>query len=136
FRRLCEAMGQPELAADPRFAERRARNEHGAEIDAIVGRWVGSRNYAELERAFNPHGVTFTRIYTLADIFADPHFAARGMLVPAAHDTLGTVTMAAPVPRLSATPGRITKAGGEVGTDTRAVLGELLDMDEASIAAL
>lgn len=69
FRRLCEAMGRPELATDVRFAERRARNAHGAEIDAIVGAWVGARAYAELERAFTPHGVTFTRIYTMADIF-------------------------------------------------------------------
>jgi crotonobetainyl-CoA:carnitine CoA-transferase CaiB-like acyl-CoA transferase len=136
FRRLCEAIGQPELAADPRFAERRARNEHGAQIDAIVAQWVESRDYAELERAFTPHGVTFTRIFTLADIFADPHFAAREMLVPAPHGALGTVTMAAPVPRLSATPGRITHAGGAIGTDTRAVLGELLDLDEARIEAL
>lgn len=135
FRRLCESMGRPELATDARFAERRARNEHGAQIDAIVAEWVQGRDYAELERAFTPHGVTFTRIFTLADIFADPHFAARGMLVPAPHDALGTVTMAAPVPRLSATPGRITKAGGEVGADTRAVLREL-GLDPERIEAL
>ncbi len=136
FRRLCEAMGRAELAADPRFAERRARNAHGAAIDAIVADWVGSRDYAELERAFTPHAVTFTRIYTMADIFADPHFAARGMLVPAAHDTLGTVTLAAPVPRLSATPGRITKAGGAIGHDTRAVLHDMLGLDSDQIEAL
>jgi crotonobetainyl-CoA:carnitine CoA-transferase CaiB-like acyl-CoA transferase len=136
FRRLCEAMGRPELAADPRFAERRARNAHGAEIDAIVAQWVGSRDYAELERDFTPHGVTFTRIYTMADVFADPHFAARGMLASAAHDTLGTVTVAAPVPRLSATPGRITRAGGAIGQDTGEVLHEMLGLDRAEIDAL
>ena len=136
FRRLCEAMGRPELATDPRFAERRARNAHGAEIDAIVSEWVGARDYAEVEAAFEPHGVTFTRIYTMADIFADAHFAARGMLFAAPHDTLGTVTMPAPVPRLSATPGRIEHAGGAVGRDTRAVLRTLLEWDDAQIDAL
>lgn len=136
FRRLCEAMGRPELASDPRFAERRARNAHGAEIDAIVGQWVGARDYADVERAFTPHGVTFTRIYTMADIFADPHFAARAMLAPAAHEALGTVTVAAPVPRLSATPGRVTRAGGAIGQDTRAVLREMLGLGEDEIAGL
>ncbi len=136
FRRLCEAMGRPELATDVRFAERRARNAHGAEIDAIVGAWVGARAYAELERAFTPHGVTFTRIYTMADIFSDPHFAAREMLVAAAHDTLGTVTVTAPVPRLSATPGRVDRAGGAVGRDTRSVLHEMLGLDQVQIDAL
>jgi crotonobetainyl-CoA:carnitine CoA-transferase CaiB-like acyl-CoA transferase len=136
FRRLCDAMGRSELAVDPRFSERRARNAHGAEIDAIVAQFVGARDYAELERAFSPHGVTFTRVYTMADIFADPHYAARGMLAQAAHDTLGTVTLAAPVPRLSATPGAIGRAGGEVGRDTREVLGNMLGLDEAQIAAL
>jgi crotonobetainyl-CoA:carnitine CoA-transferase CaiB-like acyl-CoA transferase len=136
FRRLCEAMGSPELATDPRFAERRARNAHGPEIDAIVARWMGSRDYAAIESDLTAHGVTFTRIYTIADIFADPHFAARGMLAAAPHATLGTVTMPAPVPHLSATPGRITQAGGAIGQDTRAVLRELLALDDMRLEAL
>ncbi|MCC6535056.1 MAG: CoA transferase [Burkholderiales bacterium] len=136
FRRLCEAMGRPELAADARFAERRTRNAHGAEIDTIVAAWVGERDYAELERAFTPHGVTFTRVYSMADIFDDPHFAARGMLAEAKDDRLGAVTVAAPVPRLSATPGRVDRAGGEIGESTRAVLRQYLDLDDAAIARL
>jgi crotonobetainyl-CoA:carnitine CoA-transferase CaiB-like acyl-CoA transferase len=136
FRRLCEAIGRPELCTDPRFSERRARNAHGAEIDAIVAAWVGDRTYGELERTFEAHGVTFTRVFTMADIFADPHFVARGMLARVEDEDLGTVTVAAPVPRLNATPGRISKAGGRVGQDTRAVLGELLELTPAEIERL
>lgn len=136
FRRLCEGMGRPELHSDPKFAERRARNAHGEEIDAMVAEWVGARDYAEVERAFNAHEVTFTRVYSMADIFADPHFAARGMLAKIADDELGSVTVAAPVPRLSATPGRVDRAGGAVGRDTREVLSTLLGMGDAEIAAL
>jgi crotonobetainyl-CoA:carnitine CoA-transferase CaiB-like acyl-CoA transferase len=101
-----------------------------------VAGWVGERDYAELARAFDPHGVTFTRVYSMADIFADPHFAARGMLQRVRDSKLGEVAVAAPVPRLSATPGRIERAGGEVGDDTRAVLQEYLRMGEADIDAL
>jgi crotonobetainyl-CoA:carnitine CoA-transferase CaiB-like acyl-CoA transferase len=136
FRRLCEAMARPELSTDPRFCERRARNAHGAAIDAIVAEWVGTRTYGELEQAFSAHGVTFTRVYTMADIFADPHFAARGMLAKAQDDDLGSVTVAAPVPRLTQTPGRINKAGGRVGQDTRGVLGELLNLSADEIDRL
>jgi len=136
FRRLCEGMGRPELATDPRFDERRARNAHGAEIDAIVAEWVAGHDYAELERAFTPHGVTFTRVYSMADIFGDPHFAARGMLQKVADPKLGTVTVAAPVPRLSATPARVDRAGGEIGENTCEVLEEYLGLSRADIAEL
>jgi len=136
FRRLCTGMGRPELADDPRFAARRARNEHGPEIDAIVAAWVAQHDYAALERAFTPHGVTFTRVYSMADIFADPHFAARGMLQKVMDGKLGEVTVAAPVPRLSATPGHIERAGGEIGDDTRAVLEDYLGLPSTEIDAL
>ena len=136
FRRLCEAMGRVELADDPRFRERRARNAHGAEIDAIVAEWVGQRDYAELERTFTPQGVTFTRVYSMADIFADPHFAARGMLQKLDDAALGSVTVAAPVPRLSKTPGRIDWAGGAIGEHTREVLMQYLAMSPAELDAL
>ncbi len=136
FRRLCAAMGQPELANDPRFAERRARNEHGAEIDRIVGEWIGARDYTEMEQAFNAQGVTFTRVYSMADCFGDPHFAARGMLARIKDDKLGTVAVAAPVPRLSATPGRIDRSGGEIGENTREVLQEYLALSDAELDEL
>jgi crotonobetainyl-CoA:carnitine CoA-transferase CaiB-like acyl-CoA transferase len=136
FRRLCEGMGRPELPTDPRYAERRARSAHGAEIDAIVAEWIGGRDYADVERAFDAHEVTYTRVYSMADIFADPHFAARGMLAKVADDELGSVTVAAPVPRLSATPGRVTRSGGRVGQDTRAVLRDLLSLTETEIDSL
>jgi len=136
FRRLCEAMGRPELNDDPRFCSRLARNKHGAEIDGIVAEWMAARDFAEIEQPFTANEVTFTRVYTMADIFQDPHYAARGMLAKVAHDTLGSVTLAAPVPRLSKTPGAITQAGGGIGRDTRAVLRELLGMPDAEIDAL
>jgi crotonobetainyl-CoA:carnitine CoA-transferase CaiB-like acyl-CoA transferase len=136
FRRLCAAMGHPELATDARFAERRARNEHGAEIDGIVGEWIGARDYTEMAQAFNAQGVTFTRVYSMADCFGDPHFAARGMLARIKDDKLGTVAVAAPVPRLSATPGRIDRSGGEIGENTREVLQEYLALSDAELDEL
>ncbi|HTD90003.1 MAG TPA: CoA transferase, partial [Burkholderiales bacterium] len=80
--------------------------------------------------------VVFTRIYSMADIFKDPHYAARGMLARIPDDDFGTITVPAPVPRLSKTPGHIFKSGGRVGENTRDVLRELTGLDDADIARL
>ena len=73
---------------------------------------------------------------TMADIYADPHYAARGMLVRVPEPELGSVTLPAPVPRLSDTPGRIRHAAGRVGTDTERILQELAGLSHDEIARL
>ena len=125
FKRLTETMGQPELFDDPRFRDSIERSRHDAEIDDIIARWTESHDLANLEQMLHSAGVPATRIFTMADIFRDPQYQARGMLVRAPDDDLGTVAMAAPVPRMSETPGRIRHAGKRVGQDTRRVLGEI-----------
>ena len=76
FRRLCEAMGRPELADDPRFATHLARGENQEEIEGDRRR-VGARSTtrAEIDRVLNEAGVVCGPIYTIADIFEDPQFA-------------------------------------------------------------
>jgi crotonobetainyl-CoA:carnitine CoA-transferase CaiB-like acyl-CoA transferase len=78
----------------------------------------------------------FTRIYSMADIFKDPHYKARRMLARVEDEDLGSVTLTAPVPRLSKTPGRIVRTGGHIGRDTRRVLKSLLGLDDGAINRL
>ena len=80
--------------------------------------------------------VPATRIFTLADIFADPHYRARETIASVADDELGSVALAAIVPRLSATPGRIRHTGRRVGSDTRRILGELAGLTPGELAKL
>ena len=80
--------------------------------------------------------VPTSRVYTIADIYADPHFAARAMLQQVAHPVLGHTTQTGVVPRLSATPGAIRHTGPETGADGRAVLREVLALDDDAIDAL
>jgi crotonobetainyl-CoA:carnitine CoA-transferase CaiB-like acyl-CoA transferase len=81
--------------------------------------------------------VPATRIYTMADIFRDPHYQARQAIVDAPDAELGSIKMANVVPRLSATPGRVRHAGGAaVGGDTRAVLREVAGLSDGEIEAL
>ena len=136
FRRLCLAMGRPDILDDVRFNTRLERVKHTEEIERIVSDWVGERDYAEVEKALSEGDVVFTRIYSMADIFKDPHYRARGMLAEAPDDHFGTLTVAGPVPRMTKTPGRITRTGGAIGRDTREVLRSTLGLTDTQIDAL
>jgi crotonobetainyl-CoA:carnitine CoA-transferase CaiB-like acyl-CoA transferase len=136
FRRLCLAMGRGDLLQDARFNTRLERVKHAAEIDAIVAGWMGAHDYIDIAAAFDAEDVTYTRMYTMADIYADPHYAARGMLARVPDPQFGEVTLPAPVPRLSETPGRITHAAGRVGADTEQVLEALAGLSKEDIARL
>ena len=76
------------------------------------------------------------RIYTVEDIFADPHYRAREMLVDVEDEQLGRVTMAGIVPKLSATPGAVRWAGRAIGADTAQVLAGELGLSHAEIERL
>jgi crotonobetainyl-CoA:carnitine CoA-transferase CaiB-like acyl-CoA transferase len=136
FKRLAEAMGRPELAGDRRFATAIARSEHHQQLDELIAGWTSGHTLEELEATLGEAAVPATRIYTLADIFGDPHYRARGTLVRAPDEDLGGVTMAQVVPRLSATPGAVRHAGHRVGQDTWSVLRDVLGLSPDRIEAL
>jgi len=136
FKRLVDAMGQPEHMNDPRFATIRARSANMDAIDDVVAEWASTLPGLEIEALLEAAGVPVSRVFTIADIFADPHYRARDMLAQMAHPQLGTITMAGIVPKLSATPGRIDHIGPERGADTMAVLSGLLGMAPEELAEL
>jgi len=136
FRRLAKALGRPALAEDSRFAKALERNRNSALLDAIIAEWTASHSLADIQATLEAAGVPATRIYTIADIFADPHYAARSSIIAAQDGDSGSIAMAGVVPRLSATPGAIRHAGHAVGQDTRDVLGELLGYGSEAIARL
>jgi formyl-CoA transferase len=137
FRRLCTAMGRPELADDPRFAGHRARGENQDELDGLVAAWVGARPADEVRRVLDEAGVICGPINTAAEVVRDPQFRARGMLV-AHHDERFDEDVLGPgvVPAFSATPGAVRWAGPPVpGHHNVEVYGEL-GLDAAQLAAL
>jgi crotonobetainyl-CoA:carnitine CoA-transferase CaiB-like acyl-CoA transferase len=137
FRRLAGVMGQTELADDKRFSSGLLRTKHANELDEAIAAWTAAHDQDELERLLQDAHVPASRIYTMADIFADAHFAARNAIVAAPDEELGSIRMANVVPRLSATPGRVRHAGGGlVGKDTRDVLESILGFSEAEIDRL
>jgi crotonobetainyl-CoA:carnitine CoA-transferase CaiB-like acyl-CoA transferase len=136
YRRLAAAMKMPELASDPRFAEQNVRSENVDQIDEIVAAWTRSHDLIEIERILEAASVPASRIFTMADIFRDPHFSARDMLIKVPDDDLGTVTLAGIVPKLSATPGRVVWSGHRTGQDTRAILRRFAHLSDQEIDRL
>jgi len=136
FARLCEAMGRPELARDPRYATHIARGERQAELDAVIGEWTAGHSVEELEAKMIAHSVPAGRVYTGREMLADPHFAAREALVRVPHPELGEVTMQAPMPRLSANPSTVRRPAPQtVGAGNAEVYGAL-GLDQEALADL
>lgn len=136
FRRLASAIGQPGLGTDPRFADQRSRSANEALIEGIIAEWTSAHDLEAIEAILKKGDVPASRIYDMADIFRDPHYKAREMLVPTPDDDLGSVTLAGVVPKLSATPGALRWSGHRVGQDTRAFLKETAGLSDAEIDRL
>lgn len=123
FERLAAAMGDPSIAADPRFATNARRLEHRDALDDLVAGWIARNDYAALADTLASHAVTFSPVYSIADVFRDPHFRERRMIVDVDDPVLGRLRMQNVVPRFSRTPGRVATTGPELGADNAEVYG-------------
>lgn len=127
FRRLANAMGQPALADDERYATHMARGRNQAELDGIVEAWTRQHTVAEVEIAMTEAAIPSGRIYRPPEMLADPHFAAREAIVTIEHPRWGTLPMQAPFPKMSETPSSVrSRAPERVGQHNAEVYGELL----------
>ena len=126
FRRLAEAMAQPELADDPRYATHSARGQHQVELDELIARWTSTLDAVDVEAALIAHAVPTGKIYRAREMLADPHFAARDAIVTLPHPTLGDFPMQNVMPKLSDTPGAVRWVGPQLGEHNDEVYGELL----------
>lgn len=136
FKRLLKVMDAEHWLADERFAQPEARARNEDLVDATVAEWTAKHTLAELESQLQAAAVPASRIYDMRDIFSDPHFAARKMLLKLGHPALGEVTVPGVVPRLSATPGEVRWPGREVGEDTAQILTDILGLDAEALMRL
>lgn len=138
WRRLVALMQMPELLTDPRFEtiQARGRPENMKAIDQIIADWTRGFDGNTLEHMLRAAEVPTSRVYTIADIYADPHFAARHMLQQVPHPTLGHTTQMGVVPRLSGTPGAVHRSGPNLGADGADILRNELQLSEARQQAL
>ncbi|VFA81351.1 Bile acid-CoA hydrolase [Gordonia paraffinivorans] len=138
FARLCQAMGQPELATDERFADHAARGRNQDELDALIGEWSSQHSADKLTEILSEAGVVVGPVNTVREVVADPHLRARGMIAEH-YDERAHRTVLGPgvVPQFSDTPGGIRRAGPPApGCDNDAVYGGLLGLSAAEIDEL
>ena len=137
FRRLSQAMGQPELADDPRYATHVARGTNQVELDQRIEAWTSTLTIDELEALMVEQSIPAGRIYTAPDMLEDPHFAAREAIVEVEHPRFEGLKMQNVFPKLTATPGSIRSIAPQtVGEHNAEVFGELLGLDAAAIESL
>ncbi len=125
FRRLMGVIGRPDLAQDPALAENAGRVARVAEIDGAIGQWSSRLPVSEVLAALDAASVPAGRIYTVADIAADPHYRARGMVQEVRMEDGSTLAVPGIVPKLSATPGGQRRNAPGLGQDTDEVLREI-----------
>jgi succinyl-CoA---D-citramalate CoA-transferase len=136
FARLCKAMDRPDLLDDARFTKLADRAAHGDEINGIVTEWTRARSAAEVEEACVACDVPVATAYTAADMFADPHFSARGDLVEVDDPVTGPTRQQAPFPRFAGDTPTAPSGAPRLGEHTRQVLAEALGMSDEELDAL
>ena len=125
FKRLMQAVGRADLAADPGLGDNAQRAARVDELDAAITAWTVQRKVAEVVATLQAVSVPAGRIYTVADIATDPHFLARGMIQTVTSADGLTLTVPGIVPKLSATPGAIRSPAPTLGQHQAQVLGTL-----------
>jgi len=136
FERLCAMLGQPDLPKDPRFATAEERPKHIPLILEMATAWFAARPFDMAIEGLKTHDIPHSPIMSIADIFTDPHFRERDMLLDVPDEKLGMLKQPGVVPKLSLTPGRVDHAGASLGRHTDEILTGLLEMSPADIATL
>jgi len=128
FPRLASAMGRPELATDPRFADQTARLTNVEEVEEIVGGWTRQYSVEALSELLAAAGIPYSPVATVGEVAGSEQVRARDMLIDVEHPQLGTLALLGMPLKLSGTPGAVTKAPPLPGEDNTAVYGRLLGL--------
>ncbi|MGY3170866.1 crotonobetainyl-CoA:carnitine CoA-transferase CaiB-like acyl-CoA transferase [Pseudomonas sp. TE12234] len=122
YRRLMEKIDRLDLANDPELEQNDGRVRHVARIDAAISTWTADRSLEEVLDALNEARIPAGKIYDAADIANDPHYQARGMLLPSTLEDGTPVTLPGIVPKLLSTPGQLRSKAPSLGEHTDEVL--------------
>jgi crotonobetainyl-CoA:carnitine CoA-transferase CaiB-like acyl-CoA transferase len=126
-----KAMGREELNDDARFADMKSRNQHPAELKAIIEEITRQKNTQEWVEIMEKAGVPCGRIRTIDQVLTDPHVDVREMVVEKEHPTAGMIKLTGVPTKLSLTPGEVTLAPPTLGQHTDEILKSLGYSDEA-----
>lgn len=136
FGRLSEAMGQPDLAQDPNYISHSARGKNQQELDDLIAKWTATLTTAELIDLMDQYGVPSGKIFKAPDMLEDPQFKARDTLVKLEHDHYKNLIMQNAFPKLSKTPGEVSRPAPRLGQHNEEVFQDLLGLEKGDIARL
>jgi benzylsuccinate CoA-transferase BbsF subunit len=132
----CRAIGHPEWADDPRFADAYQRRQHGADLDSLITTWTSQRTPYEVMETLQAAGIAAMPVMSLEDQFRDPHLREREIHLESEHPKVGLEFLHGIPWRLSDTPGRIRRPAPLLGEHNQYVFGDLLGLPEAEIQQL
>jgi CoA:oxalate CoA-transferase len=135
-KRIFEAIGRPDLGADPRFKSNRDRNLNEDELRAIIAGWAGSLSQAEALKRLRDADVPAAPVWSIDDLLKSGHVEARKLLQPGTNKKLGDIRLVPQPVRFSEAATIAPMRSPILGEDTDAVLSEELGLDAARIAAL
>ena len=139
FVRLAEAIGQPELATDPRFNARANRLKHAKQINEILDSWTRTRTTEEvIEQISNKYSVPTVPVRTPLDVLEDPHFRKSGAITELTHPVygnFGAVGMGLPI-QFSKTPAQYRVPATDMGAANEEIYGNLLNLSQAEMDEL
>ncbi len=137
FARLTQAMGQPELATNPRYATHIERGKNQVELDQMINEWTGQHTIAEVEASMINHSVPAGKVYRAPEMLDDPHFQARNAIIEVETERFGKLKMQNVVPKLSSTPSSVrSPAPSVVGQHNAEIYGSLLGLTNAEMENL
>ncbi len=136
FGRLCEAMGRPDLADDPRYNSHQSRGSNQQQLDDLVGRWTATLSTREVLDLMDKHGVPAGLIYRAPDMLSDPHFQARKAIVTVKHPQFGDLKMQNVAPKLSETPGGIRSNSPDLGQHNEEIYMNLMQYSRERLTQL
>jgi crotonobetainyl-CoA:carnitine CoA-transferase CaiB-like acyl-CoA transferase len=129
-------MGHPEWATDQRLVTNPLRSANADEVDRLMAGWFAEHTAEEAQRILDDAGVPVSPIYSIADIFADPQYLARGDIIQPEDPQIGPIPMPAILPRFSRTPGEVRFVGPRLGEHNDQIYGGLLGLDADERARL
>jgi succinyl-CoA---D-citramalate CoA-transferase len=136
FRRLCGAIGRPEMVTDRRFATHDARGRHMEILDGMVAEWTATKTTDAALAILDAAGVPAGKIFTAREMLSDPHFQAREDIIWVDAPRVGRMPMQNVFPKLSESPGSVRWAGPELGQHNDEIYRNVLGLDDGAMAAM
>jgi crotonobetainyl-CoA:carnitine CoA-transferase CaiB-like acyl-CoA transferase len=124
--RVMRGIGEEDSLQNPKFSNNRARRENADEFEGMIEKWMAKHTFDEIMHTMEQYEVAIAPIYSIKDVFEDPHFRSRETIVKIHSEELGEVAVNNVIPKMSQTPGEIRWAGPSLGKHNQEIYcGEL-----------